>query len=62
VEFAELYLVAVGQRRRLHGFVVDVGAVEAADICDLDVVVLQHPEFSVTPADGAIIRTTSLSG
>src|SRR5262245_41854730 len=31
-ELADLYLVAVGQRRRLHALTVDVRAVQAADV------------------------------
>ena len=41
VELAKLHLVAVGQRRRFDRLVVDVDAVEAADVNNLDIIVLQ---------------------
>ena len=55
-ELAELHFVAIGQRRRIHRLAVDVSSVEAADVDDLDVVVVLHLEFSVAAADGDVVE------
>ena len=53
-ELAYLDFVAVGQDCRLHRLTVDVGAVEAADVDDLEFAVVS-PEFGVPAADGDVI-------
>src|SRR6185312_656801 len=50
-EFADLNLVAVRQHCRIDRLPVDVGAIETADVDDVELVGFQ-PEFSVPPADG----------
>ena len=54
-ELAELYLVAVGQRRVVHRHAVDPGAGEAAHINDLHLGAL-HPELGVAAADGGVVE------
>src|SRR4029078_9803016 len=53
-ELAYLDFVAVGQNCRLHWLTVDVGAAEAADVDDLELVVLAS-ELGVPAADGDVI-------
>src|SRR6185503_5488112 len=53
-ELAYLDFVAVGQDCRLHWLTVDVGAVEAADVNDLELDVLAS-ELGVPEADGDVI-------
>ena len=53
-ELAYLDFVAVGQDCRLHWLTVDVGAGEAADVDDLELVVLAS-ELGVPAADGDVI-------
>jgi len=53
-ELAYLDFVAVGQDCRLHRLTVDIGAVEAADVDDLEFAVLA-PELGVPAADGDVI-------
>jgi hypothetical protein len=54
-KFADLHLVAVRQHRRVHGFTVDVRAVEAADVDNLEFAAYA-PEFGVPAADGDVIE------
>src|ERR1700752_2459213 len=53
-ELAYLDFVAVGQNCRLPWLTVDIGAVEAADVNDLELVVLAS-ELGVPAADGDVI-------
>jgi len=53
-ELAYLDFVAVGQDCRSNRLTVDIGAVEAADVDDLEFVVLA-PELGVPAADGDVI-------
>jgi len=54
-EFADLHLVAVGQHGRVDRLAVDVGAVQAADVDNVELVGLQS-EFSVPTADGDVVE------
>ena len=54
-KFADLHLVAVRQHRRAHGFTVDVRAVEAADVDNLEFAAYP-PELGVPAADGDVIE------
>jgi hypothetical protein len=54
-ELADLHLVAVCQHSGIHRLTVDVRAVEAADVDDLELAALE-PELSVTAADGDVVE------
>jgi hypothetical protein len=59
--FADLDLVAVGQRRRLHRFTVEIGAVEAADVDYREFAILQ-PELGVASPDGDVVEEDVAAG
>ena len=54
-ELAHLDLVTVGQHRRVDQFTVDIGAVEAVDVDDLEFAVLP-PKLGVVLADGDVVE------
>jgi hypothetical protein len=54
-KFADLQLVAVGQYSRVHGFTVDIGAGEAADVDNPEFGV-DAPELGVLAADGDVVE------
>ena len=54
-KFADLHLVAVRQHRPVHGFTVDVRAVEAADVDNLEFAAYA-PELGVPAADSDVIE------
>src|ERR1700742_3589913 len=54
-ELADLDLVTIGQHRGVHGLAIDVGAIEAADVDDLELAALQ-PELRVAAADGDVVE------
>src|SRR5450631_3201890 len=60
-ELADLDLVAVGQHRRGHRFTVDIGAVEAADVNDLEFAVVPS-ELGVPAADGDLVEEDVAAG
>ena len=60
-ELADLHLVAVGEHRRIDRLAVDVGAVEAADVDDLELAAFQ-PELGVPRLTVTSSRKMSLSG
>jgi hypothetical protein len=49
-ELADLHLITIGQHGRIHRLAIDVGAVEAADVTDLEFAVLQ-PELGIILLD-----------
>ena len=60
-KFADLHLVAVRQHRRVHGFTVDVRAVEAADVDNLEFAAYA-PELGVPRLTVMSSRKISLFG
>src|SRR6202048_1790004 len=60
-ELADLHLVAVEQHRRLHRLSVDVGAVEATDVHNLEFVVLPS-ELRMPAAHGDIVEKDVAAG
>jgi len=54
-KFADLHLVAVRQHRPVHGFTVDVRAVEAADVDNLEFAAYP-PELGMSAADSDVIE------
>src|ERR1700753_2278845 len=54
-ELADLDLVAVGQRRRIHRFAIDVGAVEAPHVHDVEFAAFQA-EFGMTTAHRHVVE------
>src|ERR1700736_3565664 len=60
-ELADLRLVAVEQHRRLHRLPVDVGAVEATDVHNLEFVVLPT-ELRMPAAHGDIVEKDVAAG
>jgi hypothetical protein len=54
-ELSQLDLVTVGQHRRVDQFTVDIGAVKAVDVDDLEFSVLT-PKFGVVLANGAVVE------
>src|ERR1700754_1063438 len=54
-KFADLHLVAVRQHRPVHGFTVDVRAVEAADVDNLEFAAYA-PELGMSAADSDVIE------
>ena len=60
-KFADLYLVAVRQHRPVHGFTVDVSAVEATDVDNLEFAAYA-PELGMPAADSDSSRKISLFG
>ena len=59
--FADLHLVAVYQHRRIHRLPVDVGAVEATDVDDVEFVVLP-PELRVPAAHSDVVEKNVAAG
>ena len=60
-ELADLHLIAVEQHRRLHRLPVDVGAVEATDVHNLEFVVLPS-ELRMPAAHGDIVEKDVAAG
>jgi hypothetical protein len=54
-KLADLHQVAVGQHSRVHGFAIDVGAVEAADVDNLEFA-SYATELGVPPADRGVVE------
>src|SRR5438445_3124690 len=60
-ELADLDFVAVGQQRLVHGYTVDVGGVEAAEVDDPECAVLRT-KFGVAAADGHLVEEDVADG
>ena len=60
-ELSDLDFIAVGQRRGLYGLTVDVGAVEAADVDNVESAVVE-PKLGVPAADSDVVEEDVASG
>jgi hypothetical protein len=60
-ELADLDLVAVDQHRGVDRFMIDVSVVEAVEVDEQELSVLQS-KFDVVAADGGVVEEMSLSG